>query len=208
MAVEEANAAPAMALPPRASASAPPTVGALLTRASAAVTNRECSSPRSLLSRILHRGRRGGGGGFGCRLRLLPRYCSSGAAKDDVAAAITAREELAPPKVVGSRAEPPRSSLAEKKIAEDALPASLGLGVSLVVLLSKSAAELSRMAELRAQMERVMIDDVKADVRSCNGRPSASDGHADSASVVKEPIACAGSDEEQGALSQSPRWRE
>ncbi|KAK3155598.1 hypothetical protein QOZ80_2BG0205310 [Eleusine coracana subsp. coracana] len=204
MAVEEANAAPAMPLPPpRASASSPPTVGALLTRASAAVTNRECSSPRSLLSRILHRGRRGGGGGFGCRLRLLPRYCSSGAAKDDVATAITAKEELAAPKVLGSRAEPPRSSLAEKKIAEDAVPASLGLGASLVVLLSKSAAEMSRMAELRAEMERMMMD-VKADVRSCNGRPSASDGHTDSASVVKEPIACAGGgDEEQGAMSQS-----
>ncbi|TVU27918.1 hypothetical protein EJB05_19420, partial [Eragrostis curvula] len=217
MAAVEANAAaPAPALPlspPRVSASAPPTVGALLTRVSAATVtnsggasrdrNRECSSPRSLLSRILHRRR---GGGFGCRLRLpLPRYCSSGAAKEDTAvvATVAAKEEAAVPKVVASRAEPresPRSSLSGKK---DAVPAaSLGLGASLVLLLSKSAAELSRMAELRAQMERLMLD-VRADVRSsCNGgRPSASDGphtDTDSASVVKEP-----GDVDEAALSPS-----
>jgi hypothetical protein len=65
---------------------------------------------------------------------------------------------------------------------KDALPASLGLGASLVLLLSKSAAELNRMAELRAQMERLLLD-ARADVRSCNG-----------ASVVKGPVTCAGSD--------------
>jgi len=84
---------------------------------------------------------------------------------------------------------------------ELALPASLGLGASLVLLLSKSAAELSRMAELRAQMERLMLD-VRADVRSCNGRPSGSDGHTDSASVVTEPFARAGG-EDGAALSLS-----
>ena len=84
---------------------------------------------------------------------------------------------------------------------EHALPASLGLGASLVLLLSKSAAELSRMAELRAQMERLMLD-VRADVRSCNGRPSGSDGHTDSASVVTEPFARAGG-EDGAALSLS-----
>jgi hypothetical protein len=86
-------------------------------------------------------------------------------------------------------------------VAEDALPASLGLGASLVLLLSKSAAELSRMAELRAQMERLVMD-ASADVRSCNGRPSGSDGHTDSGSVAKEPFARAG-DEQGGAVSQS-----
>ncbi|TKW42029.1 hypothetical protein SEVIR_1G357100v4 [Setaria viridis] len=203
MAVEESTA------PARFSPSSPPTVGTLLTRASAAgpPRGRDCSSPRSLLSRILHRGRRGGGG-FGCRLRLFPRYCSSvAAAKEDAHA--TANEEhlreTAAPKVVGDQLalrESPRSSLAGKKAtaAEDALPASLGLGASLVLLLSKSAAELSRMAELRAQMERLMLD-VRADVRSCNGRPSGSEGHTDGASVVKGPFVRAGDDE--GAVPQS-----
>jgi hypothetical protein len=40
------------------------------------------------------------------------------------------------------------------------LPANQGLGASLVLLMSKSksATELSRMAELCAQMERVLLD--------------------------------------------------
>ncbi|XP_066319749.1 protein POLARALIZATION DURING ASYMMETRIC DIVISION AND REDISTRIBUTION-like [Miscanthus floridulus] len=197
-------------VPPRQSASSPPTVGTLLTRASAAGDrHRGCSSPRSLLSRILHRGR--GGGGFGCRLRLLPRYCASAsaaAAKEDAVAVTTAgtaeaakheeedkpAEVAAPTAVVPAqpaRREPgsPRSSL-----GKDALPASLGLGASLVLLLSKSAAELGRMAELRAQMERLLLD-ARADVRSCNGRPSASvDRTTDCASVVKGPVARSGGD--------------
>lgn len=206
----EVDGSTAPALPQRLSASSPPTVGALLTRASAAGASRECSSPRSLLSRILHRGR--GGGFFGCRLRL-PRYCSSGAAakKDVVVVAAAAKEEeeepveAAEPTVVavGGQAalrESHRSSC-EKKAptppADDALPATLGLGASLVLLLSKSAAELSRMAELRAQMERLLMD-ARADVGNiCNGRPSAaSGGRADSASV-----ACA--EDEDGAMSRS-----
>jgi hypothetical protein len=93
-------------LPPRVSASSAPTVGALLARASAAVTKNSGERP-SLLSRILHRGR---SGGFSCRLRLpLPRSCFSGAAakEEDVVAA---------PKVIASRPEPreppPSSSMA------------------------------------------------------------------------------------------------
>nr|CAB3454259.1 unnamed protein product [Digitaria exilis] len=77
------------------SSSSPPTVGTLLTRASAAAPRpRECStSPRSLLSRILHMGR--GGGGFGCRLRLLPPYCTSGAAaaREHIAVEVEVRME-------------------------------------------------------------------------------------------------------------------
>lgn len=56
------------------------------------------------------------------------------------------------------------------------------------------------MAELRAQMERLMLD-VRADARSCNGRPSGSEGHTDGASVVKGPFVRAGDDE--GAVPQS-----
>ncbi|CAN6245781.1 unnamed protein product [Urochloa humidicola] len=204
--------------PPRLSASSsPPTVGTLLTRASAAAPprgSRHGSSPRSLLSRILHRGRGSGGGGFGCR--LLPRYCSSGATaatEDNLAAA---NEEPAPNEAAALR-ESPRTFLAAGKKAtaaakeENAVPAaSLGLGASLVLLLSKSAAELSRMAELRAQMERLVMDVRAADVRSCSdGRPSGSDGgHADSASVVKGRVSARAGDEEVGADGSrtASRW--
>ncbi|CAD6241928.1 unnamed protein product [Miscanthus lutarioriparius] len=201
MSADGTTTAPA---PPRMSASSPPTVGTLLTRASAARDNdRGCSSPRSLLSRILHRGR--GGAGFGCRIRLLPRYCASGAAakEDAIAPAGTAEaakeeegeptEVTAPTAVVASQPGPRESGSPRTSLGKDALPASLGLGASLVLLLSKSAAELSRMAELRAQMERLLLD-ARADVRSCNGRPSASGDRTDCASVVKGPVACAGSD--------------
>jgi hypothetical protein len=50
---------------------------------------------------------------------------------------------------------------------------SLGLGASLLLLLCRSAAELGRMAELRAQMERLMTD-VREGGRGCG------DGHTDS----------------------------
>lgn len=78
--------------------------------------------------------------------------------------------------------------------------ASLGMGANLVLLLSKGAAELGRMAELRTQMERLVLD-VKAETRSSN-RSNASD-QTDSASVVKEPIACV--QEEDDALSRGSR---
>ncbi|KAG8072737.1 hypothetical protein GUJ93_ZPchr0006g45895 [Zizania palustris] len=185
-------------LPPRQLPASPSTVGELLTKASAAgAVARECPTPRSLLSRILRRGGGGGGGGFGfgCRLRL-PRYCASGAAKEDAA-------EYAAPNVVASQAEvsePPRSSVG-KKAAAEVSPASLGLGASLVFLLSRSAAELNRMEELRTHMERLVLG-VKGEVRSTT-RSSASDDHTtDSSSVVvKEPIAGG----ENGALSRCSR---
>lgn len=228
---------------PRVSASSPPTVGTLLTRASAA-RDRGCSSPRSLLSRILHGGRGRSGAGFGCRIRLLPRYCASAsaaAAKEDAIAAAKHEEEDEPAEVEAVQPAPrepggPRSSLGTcaplstvfppppciprpsdddddacvcvcvylwRAGKQDALPASLGLGASLVLLLSKSAAELSRMAELRAQMERLLVD-ARADARSCTGRPSASGGRSDCASAVKGPVARAGGeDEDDGALSRS-----
>nr|CAB3448203.1 unnamed protein product [Digitaria exilis] len=208
----------ALPLPPLLSASA----------AAATPRPRECSSsPRSLLSRIFHMGRGGGGGGFGCRLRLFPRHCTSSAtaatAREHVAAAAKGEvrvetRDAAAPKMVGGQTAPheesPRTSHGLRAgknskatvavAAEDALPAaSLGLGASLVLLLSKSAAELSRMAELRAQMERLMLD-VRADVRSCNGRPSSGSGdHTDSSSVVvKGAIVGRAGDEEDGALTQ------
>jgi hypothetical protein len=70
---------------------------------------------------------------------------------------------------------------AEKKAAAEVSAASLGLGAGLVLLLSKGAAELSRMAELRVQMERLVMD-AKAEARG--GRSRSDDG----ASVIKERI--------------------
>ncbi|BAF10297.1 protein POLARALIZATION DURING ASYMMETRIC DIVISION AND REDISTRIBUTION [Oryza sativa Japonica Group] len=197
----ERNAAPRVSASSSAAAS-PSTVGALLSKASvAAAPAREIPSPRSLLSRILHRS--GGGGGFGCRLRL-PRYCSSGAAaKEDAAAEyveVEVEAEAAAPKVVGRQAvdrESPRSSLG-KKAAEEVSPASLGLGASLMLLLSKSAAELNRMAELRAQMERLVLDTKGEEEARSSNHPNASDDHADI--TKEEPTAFSG-----GALSRCSR---
>uniref|UniRef100_A0ACD5YPM1 Uncharacterized protein n=1 Tax=Avena sativa TaxID=4498 RepID=A0ACD5YPM1_AVESA len=190
-------------VPPRhsaSSASSPATVGALLTKAAGAGTApRECRSPRSLLSRILGRG---GGAGFGCRLRI-PRYCSSGAgagARED------AGEEVVEPMVVaGERAETearesPRISLQGKKAAPEVSAVSLGLGAGLVLLLSKGAAELSRMAELRAQMERLMMDARAAEARGGGARSA-----DDSASVVKERIVFADSGDEDAFSSNGSR---
>ncbi|XP_037450394.1 protein POLAR LOCALIZATION DURING ASYMMETRIC DIVISION AND REDISTRIBUTION-like [Triticum dicoccoides] len=186
----ERSTAEVLPLQPHLSASppsSPATVGALLTNAACASRiRRECRSPRSLLSRILGRG----SGGFGCRMRI-PRYCSSGAgaaAKEDAV-----EEEAAAPKVVMAAKqetevrESPRSSLQGMKAAPDVSAASFGLGAGLVLLLSRGAVELSRMSELRAQMERLVMD-VRAEARG-SSRSDVSDGHADDgASVVKERI--------------------
>lgn len=77
-------------------------------------------------------------------------------------------------------------------------PASLGLGASLVLLLSKSAAELNRMAELRAQMERLVLDTKEEEEARSSNHPNASDDHADI--TKEEPTAFSG-----GALSRCSR---
>uniref|UniRef100_A0A453PWE4 Protein POLAR LOCALIZATION DURING ASYMMETRIC DIVISION AND REDISTRIBUTION n=2 Tax=Aegilops tauschii subsp. strangulata TaxID=200361 RepID=A0A453PWE4_AEGTS len=187
----QTSTAQALPLQPRLSASppsSPATVGTLLTNAAGASRiRRECRSPRSLLSRILGRG----GGGFRCRVRI-PRYCSSGAgaaAKEDAI-----EEEVAAPKVVVASKletevrESPRSSMQGMKAAPEVSAASLGLGAGLVLLLSRGAAELSRMAELRAQMERLVMD-VRAEARGSSRSDLSDDDHVgDGASVVKERI--------------------
>ncbi|KAF7086484.1 hypothetical protein CFC21_089771 [Triticum aestivum] len=203
-----ASTAEALRLPPRLSGSppsSPVTVGALLTNAvGASRTRRECRSPRSLLSRILGRG----GGGFGCRLRI-PCYCSSGAgaaAKEDAV-----EEEVAAPKVVVASKqeaevrESPRSSLQGMKAAPEVSAASLGLGAGLVLLLSRGAAELSRMAELRAQMERLVMD-VRAEARGSTRSDLSDSGHVDDgASVVKERIVFTDAGGEDASLSCGSR---
>ncbi|XP_051196058.1 uncharacterized protein [Lolium perenne] len=201
MAMEKITAQP---LAPSLSASAsssPATVGALLNNAAAVAATgaapRECRYPRSLLSRFLGRG----SGRFGCRMRL-PRYCATRAgavAKED------AGDEVAAPNVVASNPaeaqESPRGSLQRKKAAEpEVSAASLGLGAGLVLLLSKGAAELSRMAELRAQMERLVMDARAAEARG-GGNRSVDDG----ASVVKERIFFADAGDEDASSSHGSR---
>ncbi|XP_037445074.1 sodium/potassium/calcium exchanger 1-like [Triticum dicoccoides] len=203
----ERSTAETLPLPPRLSASptsSPATVGAHLTNAACASRiRRECRSPRSLLSRILGRG----SSRFGCRLRI-PRYCSSGAgaaAKEDAV-----EEVVAAPKVVASKQETevresPRSSLQGMKAAPEVSAASLGLGAGLVLLLSRGAAELSRMAELRAQMERLVMD-VKAEARGSTRSDLSDGGHVDDgASVVKERIVFKDAGGEDAPLSRGSR---
>ncbi|VAI50712.1 unnamed protein product [Triticum turgidum subsp. durum] len=203
----ERSTAETLPLPPRLSASptsSPATVGAHLTNAACASRiRREYRSPRSLLSRILGRG----SSRFGCRLRI-PRYCSSGAgaaAKEDAV-----EEVVAAPKVVASKQETevresPRSSLQGMKAAPEVSAASLGLGAGLVLLLSRGAAELSRMAELRAQMERLVMD-VKAEARGSTRSDLSDGGHVDDgASVVKERIVFKDAGGEDAPLSRGSR---
>ncbi|XP_062227526.1 protein POLAR LOCALIZATION DURING ASYMMETRIC DIVISION AND REDISTRIBUTION-like [Phragmites australis] len=120
------------------------------------------ASPRSLLSRILLRGGGdgGSGGGFGCRVRLPRRYGGGGREerKDGAEQGDTPRVkvvERAPPELP---VETPRSSLGRKKPEEELVSMNLGLGASLVLLLSKSAVELNKMVELRAQMEALVSE--------------------------------------------------
>ncbi|XP_044406855.1 protein POLARALIZATION DURING ASYMMETRIC DIVISION AND REDISTRIBUTION-like [Triticum aestivum] len=207
MAMQTSTAQP-LPLPPRLSTSppsSPATVGALLTNAACASRiRRECRSPRSLLARIFGRG----SGGFGCRMRI-PRYCSSGAgaaAEEDAV-----QEEVAAPKVVVASKqeaevrESPRSSLQGLKAAPEVSAASLGLGAGLVLLLSRGAAELSRMAELRAQKERLVMD-VRAEARGSSRSDLSDGGHVDDgASVVKERIVFADAGGEDASLFRGSR---
>uniref|UniRef100_A0ACD5Z579 Uncharacterized protein n=2 Tax=Avena sativa TaxID=4498 RepID=A0ACD5Z579_AVESA len=208
MAMERSTSATqSLPVPPRhsaSSASSPATVGALLTKAAGAgagagAAPRECRSPRSLLSRILGRG---GVAGFGCRLRI-PRYCSSGAgagAREDAGEEVVAPMVVAAERAETEARESPRISLQGKKAAPEVSAASLGLGAGLVLLLSKGAAELSRMAELRAQMERLVMD-----ARAAEARGGGSRCVDDSASVVKERIVFADAGDEDAFSSDGSR---
>ncbi|KAM3224181.1 hypothetical protein ACQJBY_057534 [Aegilops geniculata] len=204
MAMERSTAE---ALPlPRGLSASPAAVGALLTNAAGASRiRRECRSPRSLLSRILGRG----SSRFGCRLRI-PRYCSSGAGaavKEDAV-----EEEVAAPKVVVAskletevRESPRSSTMQGMKAAPEVSAASLGLGAGLVLLLSRGAAELSRMAELRAQMERLVME-VRAEARGSSPSDLSDGGHVDDGdSVVKERIVFADAGGEDASLFRGSR---
>ncbi|KQK19272.1 protein wings apart-like isoform X2 [Brachypodium distachyon] len=169
-AAEETPALP-LPLPPRLAAtmssSSPASIRALLARTNAGSGGADCQSPRSLLSRILQRGGGGGdhggngsGGGFGCRVRL-PRRARMEESKDGAASEKSsddARVKVVERPAPELPAETPRSSLGRKKPEEELVSMNLGLGASLVLLLSKSAVELNKMVELRAQMEALVSE--------------------------------------------------
>ncbi|XP_066379100.1 uncharacterized protein [Miscanthus floridulus] len=163
-------------------------------------------SPRSLLSRILLRGGDGGsgGGGFGCRVRLPRRYGGGlrEERKDGAEQGETPRVKVVeppPPPPPELPLETPRSSLGRKKPEEELVSMNLGLGASLVLLLSKSAVELNKMVELRAQMEALVSEirqaarwkeeEKQANHPAAPSTSQESDGSSATTTAVKDPIA-------------------
>ncbi|CAD6340018.1 unnamed protein product [Miscanthus lutarioriparius] len=162
-------------------------------------------SPRSLLSRILLRGGDGGsgGGGFGCRVRLPRRYGGGlrEERKDGTEQGETPRVKVVeppPPPPPELPLETPRSSLGRKKPEEELVSMNLGLGASLVLLLSKSAVELNKMVELRAQMEALVSEirqaarwkeEKQANHPAAPSTSQESDGSSATTTAVKDPIA-------------------
>ncbi|OEL16202.1 hypothetical protein BAE44_0022778 [Dichanthelium oligosanthes] len=209
---EEAGSLP-LPPPPRMAAVNPSAAAAASIRAHLARTASGVDaqpSPRSLLSRILLRGGGGGGdggsggGGFGCRVRLPRRYGGGlrEERKEGSEQGETPRVKVvAPPPPPELPLETPRSSLGKKKPEEELVSMNLGLGASLVLLLSKSAVELNKMVELRAQMETLVSEIRQAaqwKERAVNlsaGVPAASTSQESNGSssatttAVKDPIA-------------------
>ncbi|XP_037468539.1 transcription initiation factor TFIID subunit 7-like [Triticum dicoccoides] len=198
------------------SSSSPASIRALLARTGGGTGGADCQqSPRSLLSRILLRGSDhnggNGGGSFGCRVRLPRRYGSSSSSvgesireerKDDGAASEQSADDVGSTRVkVVQRApelpmDTPRSSLGRKKPEEEVMSMNLGLGASLVLLLSKSAVELNKMVELRAQMETLVseirhgtVGKEKQGGSAPAYAPAASSSSSQESTVIKDPIA-------------------
>ncbi|XP_044957354.1 uncharacterized protein LOC123408274 [Hordeum vulgare subsp. vulgare] len=214
-AVEEM--APPLPLPPpprlasaALSSSSPASIRALLARTGGGADCQQ--SPRSLLSRILLRGGGdhhggNGGGSFGCRVRLPRRYGSSSSSvgdsireerKDDGAASEQSADDVGSARVKVVERSPelpvdtPRSSLGKKKPEEEVMSMSLRLGASLVLLLSKSAVELNKMVELRAQME-ALVSEIRHETigkeKHGGSAPAASSSSSQESTVIKDPIA-------------------
>ncbi|KAL5199834.1 hypothetical protein ABZP36_021037 [Zizania latifolia] len=213
--------------PPRLAAMASSPAASIRAHLARAAGVGDCHSPRSLLSRILHRGD-GGSGGFGCRVRLPRRYSSNtgggGGSGGREEAKECASEQYAPArvKVVGRAPEllleTPRSSLGKKKPEEEIMSMNLGLGASLVLLLSKSAVELNKMVELRAQME-ALVSEIRKEMQSKQKKSasagagvaavavaasSSQESDSSSTTAVKDSIACAAAPSED-AMSNCSR---
>ncbi|CAD6337420.1 unnamed protein product [Miscanthus lutarioriparius] len=206
---EEAGSSLPLPPPPRLAAANPSNAAAAasirahLARTASGVDAQP--SPRSLLSRILLRGGGDGAGGFGCRVRLPRRYGGGlrEERKDGAEQGETPRVKVVeppPPPPPELPLETPRSSLGRKKPEEELMSMNLGLGASLVLLLSKSAVELNKMVELRAQME-ALVSEIrqaarwKAEEEKQANHPAApstsqeSDGRSATTTAVKDPIA-------------------
>ncbi|CAN6202282.1 unnamed protein product [Urochloa humidicola] len=175
-----------------ASAAAAASIRAHLARAASGVDAQP--SPRSLLSRILLRGGGGdggssGGGGFGCRVRLPRRH--GGGLREERREGSEQGETprvkvVAPPPLPPELPlDTPRSSLGRKKPEEELVSMNLGLGASLVLLLSKSAVELNKMVELRAQME-ALVSEIRLAARWKEDANASSNGRAPAAAVSEE----------------------
>ncbi|XP_062178695.1 uncharacterized protein LOC133883395 [Phragmites australis] len=168
------------------------------------------ASPRSLLSRILLRGGGdgGSGGGFGCRVRLPRRYGGGGREerKDGSELGDTPCVKVVERAAPELPVETPRSSLGRKKPEEELVSMNLGLGASLVLLLSKTAVELNKMVELRAQMEALVSEIGQAAQRkemhyavAPSSTSQESDGSSATTTAVKDPIAFPSADVDAGS---------
>uniref|UniRef100_I1Q033 Uncharacterized protein n=1 Tax=Oryza glaberrima TaxID=4538 RepID=I1Q033_ORYGL len=81
----------------------------------------------------------------------------------------------------------------KKKQEEEIMSMNLGLGASLVLLLSKGAVELNKMVELRAQME-ALVSEIRKETQSKHkdsaaARSSSQESDGRSTTAVKDPIA-------------------
>ncbi|TKW19859.1 hypothetical protein SEVIR_4G046900v4 [Setaria viridis] len=191
---------PRMAAANHSAAAATASIRAHLARTASGVDAQP--SPRSLLSRILLRGGGGGdaggsGGGFGCRVRLPRRH--GGALREERKEGSEQGETprvkvVEPPPPPEMPLETPRSSLGRKKPEEELVSMNLGLGASLVLLLSKSAVELNKMVELRAQME-ALVSEIRQAARwkeDTSGPAVSQESNGSSSATttaVKDPIA-------------------
>uniref|UniRef100_A0A453QYF9 Protein POLAR LOCALIZATION DURING ASYMMETRIC DIVISION AND REDISTRIBUTION n=1 Tax=Aegilops tauschii subsp. strangulata TaxID=200361 RepID=A0A453QYF9_AEGTS len=122
--------------------------------------------------------------------------------KDDGAASEQSADDFGSARVkVVQRApelpmDTPRSSLGRKKPEEEVMSMNLGLGASLVLLLSKSAVELNKMVELRAQME-ALVSEIRHETVGKEKQggsapayaPAASSSSSQESTVIKDPIA-------------------
>ncbi|KAG0513170.1 hypothetical protein BDA96_10G078800 [Sorghum bicolor] len=237
---EEAAASSSLPLPPpprlaavnSSNAAAAASIRAHLARTASGVDAQP--SPRSLLSRILLRGGGDGGSGFGCRVRLPRRYGGGLREERKEGAEIgeTPRVKVVEPPPLPPPELPletPRSSLGSacrgrKKPEEELVSMNLGLGASLVLLLSKSAVELNKMVELRAQMEALVseirqaarwkaaAEEEEQKMQANHPAPAApstsqeSDGRsAATTTAVKDPIAFPAADADADAASNCSR---
>ncbi|KAG6521339.1 protein POLAR-like 1 isoform X1 [Zingiber officinale] len=184
----------------------PPSSSATSAAASTTAASFEAFSPRSLISRVLlpllrpsqarNAATEGGEQVVGCRV-WLPRL-SAGNRKE------TEKREAPPAAVAiletaieaaGSR---PEIAVNSGKI-NDERSLNLGMGVGLVYLLARSAAEMNKMVELRQEME-ILLKDIKDELQSRDfpsNNSAESSNHASSVTNVKKSDCQISQDDEE-----------